>query len=413
MTSHRRLAVAGIAVALLGGAASADVVRLRNGDILEGKAVDLGESVQVETASGRLELPWSSVEVIDRKATPADLLAARRAAVKDDDARGLFALALWCERQGLVEEARSLCEKVVALDPSHEAARAALGEGKTAAGWKKGDALLAARGFVRRDGKWLLREEAEAADRRAAAARKASDEEARAVRLLESLGDGNPRVRSYAAEALGSVDEALRRRLWIVGVRHRSPLVRRAAAEGLGRPGDEGAVRSLLRAAVLDSSPEVRAAAAASLKAVAIPEVVHPLLRALESNSAPVRMNAADALGALGDRTVVRTLVQRVHWVAGSSNRANIQVLNQVSYIKDFDVEIAQLAQIGDPIIGLLQDGVILDAKVFGAEGWETRLERIAYTRSLARLTGKDLGDDPAAWARWWEAEGKAEYASR
>ncbi|MHC4923025.1 MAG: hypothetical protein ACYTG4_02965 [Planctomycetota bacterium] len=46
---------------------------------------------------------------------------------------------------------------------------------------------------------------------------------------------------------------------------------------------------------------------------------------------------------------------------AYNNQRSNVQVLNQVSYIADFDVEIAQLAQIGDPIIQQLQDGVILD----------------------------------------------------
>jgi type II secretory pathway component GspD/PulD (secretin) len=46
---------------------------------------------------------------------------------------------------------------------------------------------------------------------------------------------------------------------------------------------------------------------------------------------------------------------------AYNNQRSNVQVLNQVSYISDFDVEIAQLAQIGDPIIQQLRDGVVLD----------------------------------------------------
>jgi len=41
--------------------------------------------------------------------------------------------------------------------------------------------------------------------------------------------------------------------------------------------------------------------------------------------------------------------------------RANVTILNQVSYIQDFDVEIAQASQIGDPIVQTLRDGVILD----------------------------------------------------
>ncbi|MHC4924034.1 MAG: hypothetical protein ACYTG4_08140 [Planctomycetota bacterium] len=91
--------------------------------------------------------------------------------------------------------------------------------------------------------------------------------------------------------------------------------------------------------------------------------------------------------------------------------RANIQVLNQVSYIQDFDVEIAQLAQIGDPIIGLLQEGVVLDVKVFGAQGTDTIIEKRAYTDSLQRLTGQNFGDNAQAWAKWWVDEGREAFA--
>jgi len=43
--------------------------------------------------------------------------------------------------------------------------------------------------------------------------------------------------------------------------------------------------------------------------------------------------------------------------------RSNLAVMNQVAYVKDFDVEIAQAASIADPIIGVVEDGVILDVR--------------------------------------------------
>ena len=43
--------------------------------------------------------------------------------------------------------------------------------------------------------------------------------------------------------------------------------------------------------------------------------------------------------------------------------RANLAVLNQVAYVQDFDVEIAQAASIADPIIAVIQDGVVLDVR--------------------------------------------------
>jgi hypothetical protein len=412
MRDSIRLAGAAAALLLLVGAASADVVRLRDGDILEGKATDLGESVQVVTGASTVEIPWAKVRVIDREATAAGEFRDRLGKVEDGDAKGLLALALWCRRNGLVEESKDLAAKVAALEPGNEGARSLCGEQKTCGGdWKSGAALLEAKGFVSRGGKWILKEEAEALDRRAALERKATEEEARAARLLESLGDRNPSVRTFAEEALGSVDPALRRRLFLVGARHRHEAVRAASAAGLGVKGDEGAVRTLLQLAVKDPSSEVRAAAAGSLKAVAVPEAAKPLVRCLMSENAAVRMNAADALGAMGSRTAVETLIRRVHWVAGASNRANLQVLNQISYIGDYDVEIAQLAQIGDPIVMQLREGTILDVKVFGAEGHDVEIERRAYTRALANITGRDFGSDVKAWAKWWTEEGKQAFA--
>ena len=43
--------------------------------------------------------------------------------------------------------------------------------------------------------------------------------------------------------------------------------------------------------------------------------------------------------------------------------RANLSVLDQVAYVQDFDVEIAQAASIADPIVAVIQDGVILDVR--------------------------------------------------
>jgi Flp pilus assembly secretin CpaC/tetratricopeptide (TPR) repeat protein len=43
--------------------------------------------------------------------------------------------------------------------------------------------------------------------------------------------------------------------------------------------------------------------------------------------------------------------------------RASLSVLNQVAYVQDYDVQIAQGASIADPIINVVQDGVVLDVR--------------------------------------------------
>ena len=43
--------------------------------------------------------------------------------------------------------------------------------------------------------------------------------------------------------------------------------------------------------------------------------------------------------------------------------RANISVVKQMSYIQDFDVEVMQDQWIADPVIGIVQEGVVLDIR--------------------------------------------------
>jgi type II secretory pathway component GspD/PulD (secretin) len=48
---------------------------------------------------------------------------------------------------------------------------------------------------------------------------------------------------------------------------------------------------------------------------------------------------------------------------AFNTQRVNISMLTQIAYIRDFDVEVAQFIEVGDPILGRLDEGVILDVR--------------------------------------------------
>jgi type II secretory pathway component GspD/PulD (secretin) len=46
-----------------------------------------------------------------------------------------------------------------------------------------------------------------------------------------------------------------------------------------------------------------------------------------------------------------------------NTQRGNLSVTNQISYIKDFEVEIAQAAAVADPVVGVVKDGIVLDVR--------------------------------------------------
>lgn len=56
-------------------------------------------------------------------------------------------------------------------------------------------------------------------------------------------------------------------------------------------------------------------------------------------------------------------LLQAPNITVYNTQRANITLINQLTYIQDFDVEVAQTAFIADPIIGIIQDGLVLDVQ--------------------------------------------------
>lgn len=56
-------------------------------------------------------------------------------------------------------------------------------------------------------------------------------------------------------------------------------------------------------------------------------------------------------------------LVTSPHVLVANTARSNLTVTNQLAYVQDFNIEIAQGASIADPIIQTIQDGVVLDVR--------------------------------------------------
>jgi len=384
-------------------AAAQDVVQLKNGDRLAGKVTDGLLAVRLKTAAGEVALPWSSIDRIDRAKYVRELYTERAGSLESDDAQGYYILALWCRRQGLGEEMQQALRKVLEVDPEHQAARSALGQEKVGDKWVAGDQILKAKGFVKKGSRWILKEEAAFEEMVQARNRQLSTEELKASDLIVKAADENERARKYAVAALSSMSfEELRVPLYrALGDKREG--VRAAAVTELGKLGEIEAARPMIRTAVLDTSTMVRGEAVLALRGLGEPGILVPFVRALASVNPQIRMNAAEAIGGLGDIRGVEYLIRTLGQNWGPTQRNNLSVMNQVSYIRDFDVEIAQAAQIGDPIVGVLREGVILDIQVIGASRKMTVVERRFVRQALVKLTSEDLGDGAVAWSKWWK----------
>jgi hypothetical protein len=63
------------------------------------------------------------------------------------------------------------------------------------------------------------------------------------------------------------------------------------------------------------------------------------------------------------EKNLDTTLVNAPRLTIYNNQRANLTLVNQVSYVKDYDVEVAQTAFIADPLVDVVQDGLTLDVK--------------------------------------------------
>src|SRR5262249_36813609 len=63
------------------------------------------------------------------------------------------------------------------------------------------------------------------------------------------------------------------------------------------------------------------------------------------------------------EKTDKATLLTAPKITAYNTQQASIHVVSQTSYIQDFEVEVAQTAFIADPVVGVVNDGLVFDVR--------------------------------------------------
>ncbi len=340
----------------------------------------------------------ASQEFAERRAK----IAAMTDAAPQEQARAHYLLGVWAKENGLTKEADAAFARAVEIEPDHAAARQALGHVRSGERWLTQAEAMEAKGMVLRDGRWILREEADILDLPARQRELRRADQAKVRKLLDTYARGGERAKKFAKEALGTIDSAHKLEPMAFALRSRNAAVRALAAEELGKVGSRRALRPLLHRAVYDPSEDVRFASIDAAKVIGDANLIAPLVHALASESASTRMHAAQAIGRVGDVRGVQYLVYRFEARGGGGPRAYSMSVNQVTFIQDFDVEVAQTAFIADPIPGVIQEGTVLDVQVVATQQTSYIVEREVIHGALQRITGAtDVPMENGAWAAW------------
>jgi hypothetical protein len=420
-TEHRkpniaRLASVAMAVVVsVAAKASADHIKLKSGGELRGQIEspkDLKSTAPyvVRTLTGALvEISQDDVESVTKRRLVIEEYEVRAADTADSiDAQ--WELAEWCRERSLTTQRRIHLERIVELDRNHERAHRGLGHVYEQGRWTTHDDIMTARGYVKHKGRWVLPQELALMEQeqRETEAEKAwfkkikmwqgwladdakPDRQKEARNGLAGIADPAA-VPALAKSFSGSIDENLR--LMYIGI--------------LTQIDHEKAAGALVFQSLQDDIETIRTLSVSGIRPGYREKAVRIYTNALKHDFNQVVQRAGEALGAIGDESVVPALINALV----TSHRFKVAVPqtpyasgttdgNPVSGAISFPQDIA-----GMMLTGQLPYGV--NQYMPGAEKLTKSvvvsrdLQNASVLAALQHLTGKDFGYDETQWKRWW-----------
>ncbi|MDF1700738.1 MAG: HEAT repeat domain-containing protein, partial [Planctomycetota bacterium] len=204
--------------------------------------------------------------------------------------------------------------------------------------------------------------------------------------MVKGLKSKVPAIRSTSADVLaGILEPGVTKALLARAKKEKDPEVLAQLLEALGDHGDPVAMPVLLKQAKKRKKGAARASAVRGLARLGFhhPKIRAFLLALLASKDADSRILALDAAGASGDPTVVPKVLPNLAHEAWQVRLTAVEALDALR-------PRAAIA----PLIERLQIE-------------EAERVRDAIAHALFRLTGMNLYDDGAIWARWWSQNEK------
>jgi len=175
--------------------------------------------------------------------------------------------------------------------------------------------------------------------------------------------------------------------------------LRKAAVQELAGLGDGdptgNALLSLVQAGIKDNDQEVRDAAMGIVKTNFAADAPRMIAKQLRTAAPEERQRAEAALKAIGGDHVVEAVIEQWREIWGPGPRSYFAVLHQQAYVADYDIS----GNTYDPVVKVVNSGVVLDVKPL------LTFANVYIVRLLRDLTGKDMGNDPAAWEQWLAGE--------
>lgn len=299
-------------LATSGPTARADIFVLTNDGQVQGDLVNPADKqpgkIVVRTAAGQITLDKSQIKQIIPQ-SPAELEYERIRPTYADTVEDQMRLADWCREHSLSKQRQIHLERIVALDPDNQRARALLGYAHVDGRWVRQEDAMKERGFVLYKGQWKLPQEVELLENRRKEELAEKDWYAKIRRWRLAVDNRPDRADALQDELAAINDPAAVPALSQLATNDNDPHVRMAVLGQLVNIGTGSAITLVVARTLNDASEEIRWSALDKLVAAHHPEVVSVYVQALKSKD-NVRVNrAAFCLGKLHDRSAIGPLI--------------------------------------------------------------------------------------------------------
>ena len=381
-----------VALGLLGGLCQAEVFFLRDGSCLAGSSPRPLDDhfIRIQTLEGIAEFERSEILLHRSDMELKKLCKKMRADLTPGSSSEMAQLAWWCRTKGLFDEMFDLLDSALTVDARDSTVQRFV------------DQMVNTIDYG-------------------------------AFRALKHRGELDPVLELFRASAaagptLGRIGEGILSRLpedlvAAVIVRHINSgkkADRHFALKACRTLKPRKALEVLIKTALFDRSDEARGLALDALSVYDERNIINPFVAALRLDYSRYRMNALDGLERFNDPRVSGVLIAGLApasspTAAGGTDgtRAHIFVGNQKAAVTGFDTQIASSAAIASPVISTLQEGVVLDVKIYGVAIYSyTKAERRRIGSVLANLNTVDYGTDIGLWKEWWDRNKKGILAA-
>lgn len=292
----------------------ADVIELTSGGQLEGKIVqsddgDKSAFIIDLAAGGRVTIPRSEVTRVDAT-NDAEAEYQKLARSSPDTVEAHSKLAEWCRQHKLTADGQRHLERILELDPNHAEARAALGFRQKDGKWMNRDDVMASRGLVMYEGKYVTPQHVELMQRQKEVRTTQADWTKKVEQLRRWLtGKRQDQAAQAHTEIMAIHDPAAADAVVTVLRRETDADLRRLWLEVTSHLNSRATVDALVDLSLNDEDEDFRHLCVEYLIKSGRPSIATPYVRALSNKDNVIVNRAGVALGQIRDRDSIGALI--------------------------------------------------------------------------------------------------------